>query len=299
MTHRREFDVLVIGEALIDVVQSDTGQTEYVGGSPANVALGLGRRGARVGLLTSLADDRRGRLITRHLNASGVHILPESMHADVTSTAVATIGADGQAEYDFDLAWEVGPPSGIHPQVTHTGSVAAFLEPGATAVRDILRTTPARDITFDPNIRPDLIGPHDVAFRVFVETVQLSTVVKMSDQDAAWLYPGVSADDVLDAVMRLGPRLAAMTMGSEGAIIVNADHRVWIPAVSVTTVDTIGAGDTFMAALINAVLDGGSENLDRAALERIGRDAVAAASVTVSRAGADLPWAWELGDSPA
>lgn len=294
MIDRRDLDVLVIGEALIDIVQNSVGQNDHVGGSPANVALGLGRRGTAVGLLTHLADDRRGRRIIQHLDASGVRVLPESMSAENTSTAVAAIGPDGQAEYDFNLVWDVRAPDGLNPRVVHTGSIAAFLEPGASAVRDILRNTPAKEITFDPNIRPALIGQQESAFPVFEQTARLSTVVKMSDQDAAWLYPGLSPDDVLDAVLELGPRLAAITLGSEGAIIVNADHRVWIPAVPVRTIDTIGAGDTFMASLINAVLDRGSEGLDRAALEQVGRAAVAAAAITVSRPGADLPWADEL-----
>ena len=294
-TQRPDLRVLVIGEALIDIVQAEHGRVEHVGGSPANVALGLGRRGVPVGLLTQLAHDARGRTIMAHLEASGVHVLAESMSAPRTSTAEARIGPDGQAQYDFDLAWGAIPaPVGVSPQVVHTGSVAAFLEPGADSVRGILHSTGAKEVTFDPNIRPALLGSPDVVFPVFAATARISTVVKMSDEDAAWLYPGLSADAVLQAVLALGPRLAAITLGSEGAIISNSDHRVWIPAVSVDAVDTIGAGDTFMASLIHAVLDVGSEGLDRSTLERIGSDAVRAAAITVSRAGADLPWAREL-----
>ena len=287
--------VLVIGEALIDIVRSDGGMDEHVGGSPANVALGLGRRGVPVGLLTQLADDARGRRVIAHLEASGVHVLAESLSAPRTSTAEARIGPDGQAEYTFDLAWGPIPtPVGVAPTVVHTGSVAAFLEPGADTVRGILHSTSAKEITFDPNIRPALLGTPGDAFAAFVETARLSTVVKMSDEDAAWLYPDLTADAVLQEVLELGPQLAAITLGSEGAILANADHRVWIPAVSVDAVDTIGAGDTFMGSLIHAVFDVGSEGLDRSALEQIGSDAVRAASITVSRAGADLPWARDL-----
>jgi fructokinase len=149
-------------------------------------------------------------------------------------------------------------------------------------------------LPFDPNVRSAIIGAHEVAFPRFEAMARLATVVKMSDEDAAWLYPGASPDEVLEAVLALGPRLAAITLGSEGAIIVNSGHRVFVPAVPVTAVDTIGAGDTFMSSLVHAVLDGGSTGLDRPALERIGGDAVAAAALTVSRPGADLPWADEL-----
>lgn len=294
MTPLPDVDVLVIGEALIDIVQTEEGHAEFVGGSPANVALGLGRRGVAVGLLTHLARDRRGLKVIEHLQESGVRVLDESLHATSTSTAVATIAPDGQADYEFDLEWAVRVPSDGNPRVIHTGSIAAFLEPGAAAVRDILRATDARDITFDPNIRPALIGRHEDAFPVFEDTARLATVVKLSDQDAEWLYPGVAPDLVLDAIMELGPRLAAITLGSEGAILVTPEDRVWIPAITVPTVDTIGAGDTFMSALIHAILLSGSERLEREALERIGHDAAAAAAITVSRAGADLPWASEL-----
>jgi fructokinase len=252
---------LVIGESLIDIVDAGADRTELVGGSPANVALGLGRRDVQVGLLTHLADDPFGRRITRHLEASGVYVLPESVHAQRTPTALASIGHDGQAEYEFDLTWSVRSPHDLDPRIVHTGSIAAFLEPGAGDVRNILRNSSARDVTFE---------------------------------DAAWLYPGLSPDVVLEAVLGLGPRLAAITLGSSGAIIVTPDVRQWVPAVPVQTVDTIGAGDTFMSSLICAVLEHGSEHLDSRKLQSMGRDAAAAAAITVSRAGADLPWAGEL-----
>ena len=248
-----------------------------------------------VGLLTHLADDERGRRIMAHLEASGVHVLRESVTAATTSTALARIGSDGQAEYEFDIAWEdVGTPLGIAPTVVHTGSVAAFLAPGAESVRRFLQATSAREITFDPNIRPALLGSHDVAFPLYEQTARMATVLKMSDQDAAWLYPGASPDDVLAEALSLGPTLVAITLGDEGAIIANADFRVWLPAVSVDAVDTIGAGDTFMASLIHAVWERGSAGLGHAALEQIGENAVHASAITVSRPGADLPWAHEL-----
>lgn len=295
MPHPRDLGVLVIGEALVDVVETDAGRTEHVGGSPANVALGLGRRGVRVGLLTQLADDARGRMIVDHLEASGVDVLASSISAVPTSTAVARIAADGHAEYDFDLTWnDVAPVVDVTPRLVHTGSVAAFLEPGAGSVRNLLRNSRAQEITFDPNVRPALLGSHDAAFPIFEATARMSTVVKLSDEDAAWLYPGASPDRVLEAVLALGPRLSALTLGDDGAVIANAEYGVWIPATDVEAVDTIGAGDTFMASLIHSVLESGSGDLGRAALERIGRNAVSAAAITVSRAGANLPWAHEL-----
>src|SRR5690606_8564505 len=201
----------------------------------------------------------------------------------------------GHANYTFDITWDsVKRPDGVNPHLVHTGSIGAFLEPGAVSVRELLRRTAATEITFDPNIRPALLGPHETVFPVFEATARMSTVVKMSDEDAAWLYPGLTLDEVLDAVLTLGPALVAITLGAEGAFLANDEHRIRIPAAGVTVVDTIGAGGTFMTSLIHAVLAAGSKRQDRTAIQRIGRDAVAAAAVTVSRAGVDLPWENEL-----
>lgn len=288
-------DVVVIGEALIDIVESRDGTTEHVGGSPANVALGLGRRGVGVALVTQLGRDDRGARIAAHLEESGVVVPRESFAADATSTARARIASDGQASYVFDLAWDpFEVPADLRPRVLHTGSVAAFLEPGATSVREALGDTSASEVTFDPNIRPALVGEHAAAFAAFEATSRLSTVVKLSDEDAAWLYPGAAPDAVVDAILALGPRLVAVTLGGEGAIIATSTERLTIPAEKVAVVDTIGAGDTFMASLVASVAASGSADLDRDALERIGGDAIRAAVLTVSRAGADLPWAREL-----
>jgi fructokinase len=288
-------DVVVIGEALIDIVESASGSTEHVGGSPANVALGLGRLGVAVALLTQLGDDDRGRGIVTHLEASGVAVARESFALERTSTALARVAADGQASYVFDVAWNrFSVPVHLLPRVVHTGSVAAFVQPGADSVREALRSSTAAEVTFDPNIRPALLGSRGEALRAFEETAGLATVVKLSDEDAAWLYPGVAPARVVDTIHALGPRLVAVTLGADGAIVSGTAGRLTIPAERVDIIDTIGAGDTFMASLIASVRQAGSADLDRASLEQFGRRAVAAAAITVSRAGADLPWAHEL-----
>lgn len=285
--------VLVIGEALIDIVEKEGGSVEHVGGSPANVALGLGRLGVEVSLLTQFGADPRGEAIEAHLRDSSVRLLVE--RAAATSTARARIRRDGSAEYDFDIAWggfgDVALPSA---SIVHTGSVAAFLEPGASDVVRLIRSAGAAEVTFDPNIRPDLVGARGEVEARFHEIARLSTVVKLSDEDAEWLFPGKAIDDVLDAVLADGARLAAVTMGAEGAVLATPSGRVRVDPVRVEVVDTIGAGDTFMASLIASVRESGSADLGRDRVAQIGRDAVRAAAVTVSRAGANLPWAREL-----
>lgn len=245
--------------------------------------------------MTEIAEDPRGAAIVEHLAESGVEVLRESFMLRRTSTAVVHVATDGQAGYEFDVTWSALPPLGaIEPRVLHTGSIAAFLEPGATSVRRLMRDSMAEHITFDPNIRPALVPARPSAVKAFEDTAALSTVVKMSDQDAEWLYPGVALDSVIARVFELGPQLCAITLGSDGALMASRTERVRVPAVKVAAVDTIGAGDTFMASLIHSLLNEGSGLTGKCTLERIAADAVHAAAITVSRAGANLPWVREL-----
>lgn len=288
-------DVLVVGEALVDVVERGASVVEHVGGSPANVALGLGRRGIRTVLLTQVGADDRGERVRRHLADSGVEVAAESAMLARTSTATAYVASDGAATYEFDVLWESFPAvSPIGSSVLHTGSIAAFLEPGASSVRELLAESPARWSTFDPNVRPALMPEHPDAVDEFEAVASLVSIVKMSDEDAGWLYPARTITEVIDEVLKMGPALVAVTLGSEGAILASEAGQVHVPGIEVEVVDTVGAGDTFMASLICSVLEGGVEQFDVEALARFGRSAVAAAAITVSRAGADLPWNHEL-----
>lgn len=291
-------DVLVIGEVLVDLVHRGGAVVEHPGGSPANVALGLGRLGADVVLLTDLGRDERGVHLAAHLAASAVRVVADSFSDRPTSTASAFIGPDGAAKYDFDVRWS--PSAGrlaLEPRIVHTGSIAAFLAPGADVVRNLLREIDAEEVTFDPNIRPALIGTHSEAVPAFEATASLASVVKLSDEDAAWLYPGRSPRSVLETIRSFGPRIVALTLGERGSLISIGDALVEVPGVPVEIVDTIGAGDTYMASLIASLLDRpgapDSQVSTGQALE-MGWRASCAAAVTVSRAGADLPSAADV-----
>jgi fructokinase len=289
-----DVDVLVIGEALIDIIDTGSWAVEHVGGSPANVALGLGRRGVGCALLTQLGDDPRGAMIVEHLRESNVHVLPESFVLGHTSTAVARIALNGQAHYEFDVSWEpFPPPRSVHPRALHVGSVSAFMEPGASSVRQAVEEAQVDVITFDPNIRPALMPPHDQAVHIFETTASLATAVKMSDEDAAWLYPDLTMDELIGTVFDMGPDLVAITMGSRGALVASRQAQVRVPAADVVAVDTIGAGDTFMASVIHSLL-ASARPMEQTELEQFAVDAVRAAAITVARAGADLPWEHEL-----
>ncbi|WOH20575.1 carbohydrate kinase [Paenarthrobacter sp. GOM3] len=287
-------DVLVIGEALIDVVTAPSGQVEHPGGSPANVAYGLGRLGVFTGLLTAIGDDARGTAIEAHLHSAGVTVLPGSRSLARTSAATVTLAADGSAAYDFDVTWDL-PRTVLPslPKVLHTGSIATFLAPGARNVKSILERAHHRcTVTYDPNIRPALLGSHTEAVAIFEDLVPATDLVKLSDEDAQWLYPHKSHNETAAHIIGLGAKLAVVTMGASGSHFASAEASIDIPAPKTMVVDTIGAGDSFMSALILGLLNEG--RFTRDAMSRMGEAAAAAAAVTVSRAGANPPTLAEL-----
>ena len=294
---RQALDVIVIGEAVADVVTTPQGTIEHPGGSPANVAYGLARLGVGTGLLTSLGGDRRGEVLKEHLAGAGVTLLPGSRSLERTSTATATIARDGSASYTFDITWDVELPglAFTPPKVLHTGSIASFLAPGAGKVKAILQQLhPVCTITYDPNIRPALLGTHAEALRTFEELVYLTSVVKLSDEDAKWLYPGKALEETATRILALGADLAVITKGSSGSLLATPSASLSIPAAKCVVVDTIGAGDSYMSALIFGLLTRGTDGLAPAVIDQLGRTAAAAAAITVSRPGANPPTEGEL-----
>lgn len=291
-----QMDVIVIGEALIDIVNGPEGSISYPGGSPANVAYGLGRLGVQTGLLTAIGDDEHGTAITNHLQSAGVRLLPGSTSLERTATATAILAADGSASYEFDIAWQLpNVAPAMIPKVLHTGSIATFLAPGAGAVRTLLEQCHQSClVTYDPNIRPALLGSHSEAKAIFEDLLLLTDVVKLSDEDARWIYPTSSPDDVASHLLEQGARLAVITKGADGTFLATRGARLSIPSVKTGVCDTIGAGDAYMAALIFGLLARGEEAFGPAALEAIGQTASMAAAITVSRPGANPPTAEEL-----
>ena len=307
MSH--EFDVVVLGEALIDIVITSAGAAERPGGSPANVTVALGRLGRDAALVARVADDDRGGVLRAWLSASGVD-LHTAGDPERTATARAMIDERGNATYDFDIDWTLPSPVEIPAaRVFHTGSVAATLAPGADEVRAAVeRTRDTALISYDPNIRPALTGGVADA-RVRVEAiVALSDVVKASAEDAAWLYPGVAAVEVAREWVALGAGLAVITDGDAGSLGVTAHATVEIPAVPTLVVDTVGAGDTFMGTLLDGILDISGDTtelraavraLDDATLPPLLHRAAAAAAITVGREGMDPPTREDLQRSAA
>ena len=305
----RELDVVVLGEALIDIVITSAGAAERPGGSPANVTVALGRLGRDAALVARVADDDRGGVLRAWLSASGVD-LHTAGDPERTATARAMIDERGNATYDFDIDWTLPSPVEIPAaRVFHTGSVAATLAPGADEVRAAVeRTRDTALISYDPNIRPALTGGVADA-RVRVEAiVALSDVVKASAEDAAWLYPGVAPIEVAREWVALGAGLAVITDGDAGSLGVTAHATVEIPAVPTLVVDTVGAGDTFMGTLLDGILNISGDTtelraavraLDDATLPPLLHRAAAAAAITVGREGMDPPTREDLQRSAA
>jgi len=296
--------VVVIGEALVDiVVRPDASRTHAPGGSPMNVAVTLARLGVRTELVTSFGDDEHGELIRDHLARSGVLLTPGSQSGDKTSTAVAQLRPDGSAAYEFDISWTPQMPASSSPTVVHAGSLGLWLEPGAGTVRRCLDGA-ARGgalVTLDPNIRPAILPAPEAVRERFEALARTAHVVKLSAEDAAYLYPGSDAEGVVGLLGRCGVRLVAVTDENRGTLISSGPNTVVVRPPLVAVSDTIGAGDTFMGALIHQLLTRGlvpaakeGPGLSPDDLVAICRFAHRAAAVTVSRPGADPPWLTEL-----
>jgi fructokinase len=299
---------LVIGEALIDIVEQH-GAAEHVGGSPLNVAVGLARLGRDVDFLTHIGNDGHGQRIAAYVQASGAQLVPGSVSAGRTPTAVATIADDGSATYAFDLDWQLsGTPPVPPPLFVHTGSIAAVREPGCLAVAALLDAyRVSASASFDPNVRPSLIADRDQARDRIDRLVERSDIIKVSDEDLRWINPNHDPERTARAWLASGPALVALTMGDRGSVAFCAAGEVRVPARQVQVVDTVGAGDAFTVGLLDALWGLGLLGADRRAdLGRIGLDALTAAleaaslssALTVARAGADLPDRAAMDQSP-
>jgi fructokinase len=291
--------ILVVGESLIDIVDRGGELTRHVGGSPLNVAFGLGRLGIPTVFATEFGDDQDGDDIIGHLASAGVQVERTNAGVRRTSSARARIAADGSASYEFDLEWDFTLAPVVSDVIAvHIGSIGALRPPGADRVLALVEALPEDVlVTFDPNIRPALV-PSREGTRLLVERYAArASVVKLSDEDAAWLYPD---GGVPERILACGARLVAVTAGAEGSTLHADGATVHVPARSTRAVDTIGAGDAYMTGLIAAIVARLqvrrvlAETLQPADLASIGHMAAVAASITVSRAGAVPPTAAEL-----
>ena len=296
---------VVVGEALVDIVVPRDGRPAHApGGSPLNVAVGLARLGIDVELVTELGDDAYGDVVLDHLTASGVALHAGSVvPGSSTSTATASLDEHGAAAYSFDLRWTLGPrtfpsdASGLH-----VGSLGAALRPGRDSVVDLVDQAVDRDVlvTFDPNARPALTPDAERAWQDVRSIAERADLVKLSDEDVAFLRPAADPADVARSLLTGRTRLVVVTAGGTDALAVGPAGQLSVRSRPTDVVDTVGAGDSFMAALVAVALEHGLDDLHEDRVRTYLEAAHAAAAVTVSRRGADPPRRDELSaDWPA
>jgi fructokinase len=298
--------VLVVGESLVDIVQTQSGHLhEYAGGSAANVAVALARLGRPTRLATSFGPDAHGELIARHLERAGVQLACDPGAVERTSTARATIGTAGAADYTFDIDWRLSAVAEDAPVLlAHTCSLGAVLPPGAADVLALLHRLRGRaTVSYDVNARPAVTGTGPDVVEWVQRVVAVADLVKASDEDLEALYPGREPAESAAALLELGPAAVVVTRGPEGALWVDRVGPVEVASRPVTVADTIGAGDTFGAGLLDALWQRGRlgaesratlRSLPRREVVEVLEHAARAAAITVSRPGADPPYRHEL-----
>jgi fructokinase len=305
--------IVCCGEALIDFlpVTDRDGHKAYrpvAAGSVMNVALTLGRLGAPVGFLGGLSTDFLGDLLVKALAASNVSVAGLVRVARPTTLALVDLSAgepayafydEGSACRMFDPA--AGRPLGADVAALHFGSFPLGTEPVGSRLVALLKANAGRRvISLDPNVRPTLVADAAAYRARLAEIAPLADIVKTSVADLAWLHPGVDADEVARGWLAAGVGLVVVTRGGQGATGMTAAHRVASPAVPTAVVDTVGAGDSFMGAMLARLHR--HNLLRREAIRVLSREAVAdllafaaqVAAVTCSRVGADPPWRAEL-----
>ncbi|MDV6284961.1 carbohydrate kinase [Rhodococcus jostii] len=292
--------VLVVGESLVDIVIDASGRcTEHVGGSPANVARGLGRLGVGATLLTTYGQDPRGDTIENDLRRSGVHVIQAGHPQIPTSTATAHLQHNNSATYTFDLNWELASvelPSFDH---LHIGSLAIIQDPGASQVaRIVAGAAHTTTVSYDVNVRPEMMNPRAESITRIDSMIGHSAIVKLSEEDLAWLRPGERYLDSVRWLMARGPSILAVTHGEAGATAYTRSGATMVRSRPVEVVDTIGAGDAFMAGLLHALTErnllGGDareslREIDPNTLRDVMHHANYCAALTVATAGAQLP----------
>ena len=292
--------IWVCGEVLIDILPSGPA----VGGGPANTAKALARLGQDVHYIDGISSDAYGQSARAELIRDGVNLDLALTSDKPTCTATVSLDAqggasyefliDGTATFDFHSSW-LPDPYRYQPQVLHIGTLVTVIEPGASALYDwAMQIAELAPIVFDPNIRPSVQPDRDLYEAAVEKWAALSAVIKVSDDDLAWLFPNQSIDDVANRWISDGVFLVVVTRGANGIVGFTEDGRVEVPGVKVDVVDTVGAGDTVGAIVVEAMLSHGLVELRGDTLQEVLTRAAGAAAITCSRQGAQPPYKHEL-----
>ena len=290
---------------LIDLIPGSDGvRVAHVGGGPANTAKALARLGHDVQFIDGISTDEYGVAARKELLDDEVKLDLALTSDKPTCLAIVSLDAnggasyefkiDGTATFDFNLNW-LPDPSRYKPQVLHIGTLVTVIQPGADVLYDwAMQVAEFAPIVFDPNIRPSVMGDHDLYEAAVEKWAALSSVIKVSDDDMAWLYPDKKYEDVAKRWISDGAALVVVTRGSQGIIGITADGSVEVDGAKITVADTVGAGDTVGAIIVEAMAEKGILALTGDVLKATLHRAAVAAGITCSRKGAQPPYKHEL-----
>ena len=296
--------VWVAGEVLIDLIPDGSERKSILGGGPANTAKALSRLGIDAQFIDGISTDEYGQMAKYELVSAGV-ILEYVKYSDKpTCLAIVSLNNSGSASYefvientatfDFNLDWLPNPQT-ERPALLHIGTLATAIEPGATELfkwaQSVAKVAP---IVFDPNIRPAVINDRKQYVKQVERWVSISSAIKVSDEDLRWLYPYLEIELVVNNWLVKGPSLVVVTYGDKGLAGYRVGEKISVDAVKVAVADTVGAGDTVGAILVEAIVKDGLDTLSGVRLEMMLKRAAKAAAITVSRIGANPPTLKEI-----
>jgi fructokinase len=297
--------IWVCGEVLIDLIPDGSGErVPHVGGGPANTAKALARLGHDVYFIDGISSDKYGRMSRQELLNDEVKLDLALSSDKPTCLAIVSINENGGATYEFEIdgtatfdfsdSW-LPDPSRYKPNVLHIGTLVTVIQPGADVLYDwAMQVAEFAPIVFDPNVRSVVMNDRDKYLAAVERWVAISSVVKVSDDDLAWLYPGQQYADVARRWISDGAALVVVTRGADGLVGFTADGSVEVPGVKVAVADTVGAGDTVGAIIVEAMIEKGILNLNGDTLRAVLNRAAVAAGITCSRKGAQPPYKHEL-----
>ena len=291
--------VWVCGEVLIDLIPDGTERKAVVGGGPANTAKALAKLGIDAQFIDGISTDKYGQMALKQLHKDGVLLDFVKFSDKPTCLAIVSLNKQGGASYefviegtatfDFSPLWLPDPVTN-KPSLLHIGTLVTAIEPAASVLfewaKQVAKVSP---IVFDPNIRPAVMSDRAEYVKQVERWVSISSAVKVSDDDIYWLYPGVELDLVANNWLSMGPELVVVTFGDKGLTGYRKNEKVAVDAKKVVVADTVGAGDTVGAILVEAIIEDGLDKLTGMRLSVMLDRAAKAAAITVSRTGALPP----------
>ena len=296
--------VWVSGEVLIDLIPDGSERKPIVGGGPANTAKTLSKLGIDTQFIDGISTDEYGQMAKEELVASGVKLDYVKYSDKPTCLAIVSLSESGSATYefiientatfDFTLDWLPNPQFEL-PSLLHIGTLATVIEPGASILFEWAQSVAnVAPIVFDPNIRPAVTNDRKQYVLQVERWVSISSAVKVSDEDIRWLYPSLEIEQVVNNWVAKGPSLVVVTYGDKGLAGYRVGEKVSVDAIKVAVADTVGAGDTVGAILVEAIVQDGLDTLCGVRLEMMLKRAAKAAAITVSRSGANPPTLKEI-----